>query len=100
MTRPGHWDGLAGIVLYTSAMSHTKACAPGGRRVMSSATVLKVPQVHGKSSLSMCELMEVALGDGLWGKEKLCMAQNFPGLDALGTKERGEVWNGPSSISS
>lgn len=64
---------------------------------MSSTMVVKVPQVHGKSSLSMCELMEEAWREGSWGKEKLCTAWKVPGLDALGTKERGKVWNGPSS---
>ena len=57
MTRPGHWSGLTGTVLYASATSRMEAWEPGGRRAMSKATVEKVPQVHGKSLQSMCELI-------------------------------------------
>ena len=67
---------------------------------MSCTMVEKVPQVHGKSSLLMWELMDVAFGEGLWGKEKLCMAQYFPGFDSLGMNDRGDVWKGPTSASS
>jgi len=65
---------------------------------MSSATVVKVPHVQRQSPLSMWELIDVALGEGLCGRDNLCTAPNFPGLAGLGTKER-EVWNGPSSAS-
>jgi hypothetical protein len=99
MTKPGHCDGLAGIVLYASATSHTDTCTPGGRCVMSCTMVEKVPQVHGKSSLLMWELINVVSGEGLWGNEKLCIARYFPGFDALGMKDRGEVWKGPNSAS-
>ena len=34
---------------------------------MSRATVVKVPQVQGKSLLSMWELIDVVSGDGLCG---------------------------------
>jgi hypothetical protein len=67
---------------------------------MSKATVVKVPHVQGKLSLSMWELMEVASGEGVWGKEKLWTARNFPGLEALGTKDSGDVWKGPNLASS
>lgn len=67
---------------------------------MSNVTVANVPHVHGKSLLLMCELMEFVSSEGLCRKEKLCIARYLPGLDALGTNERGEVWNGPSSASS
>lgn len=38
---------------------------------MSSVTMSNVPQVHGKCSLMMCELIDVVSGEGVWGKEKL-----------------------------
>ena len=66
---------------------------------MRSATVEKVPQVQGKSSALMHKLMELALGDGLWGCEKLCTALYLPGFEALGMRESGEVWNEPRSAS-
>ena len=64
------------------------------------ATVANVPQVQGKSSLSMCELIEVTSAVGSCGKEKLWTAQNFPGFDVFGTRDSGEVWNGPRTASS
>ena len=81
-------------------MSRMEAWEPGGRRAMSKATVAKVPQVHGKSLLSMWELMELTLGNGLWGCEKLCTALNLPSFEVLGTSNSGDVWKGPRSISS
>ena len=74
MTTPGHCNMAVEIVLYTSAMSHTEACEPGGRRTMSRATVEKVPQVHGNASLLMPALMAGGMDDGWWGWEKLCTA--------------------------
>ena len=52
---------------------------------------MEVPQVQGKASESMCELMEVVLGEGLCGWEKLCTAWKTPGFDVFGTRDNGEV---------
>ena len=71
-----------------------------GRRVMSKVTVEKVPQVHGKSLQLMCELIDVASEEGTCRWEKLCTTQYMPGFDVLGTRDRGEVWKGPSTHSS
>ena len=53
-------------------------------------TVAKVPQVHGKESGSMEQLMEEEVGVGERGYEKLCTALYLPGLPGLGTHESGE----------
>ena len=58
---------------------------------MSKATVEKEPQVHGKSSQLMQELMEVTSGSGVWGCEKLCTAQYLPGFKVFGTSDIGDV---------
>ena len=67
MTSLGHWLGLTGIVLYASATLWMEAWEPGGRQVMSKATVEKVPQVHGKLLQLMWELMDVASEEGMCG---------------------------------
>jgi hypothetical protein len=64
------------------------------------ATVENVPHVHGNSSLSIWELMEVALGVGLCGCEKSWTARNLPGFEVLGTSDVGDVWKGPIQASS
>src|SRR6266702_3365809 len=69
------------MVLYASATSRTEACESGGRWAIRRATAVKVPQVHGKLSPSICELIEVASGRGLCGWEKLCMAWNLLGCE-------------------
>ena len=79
------------MVRYASATSRMDAWEPGGNREISRATAMKVPQVQGKASESMCELMEVVLGEGLCGWEKLCTAQKTPGFDVFGTRDNGEV---------
>ena len=61
---------------------------------------MNVPQVHGNSSLLMRELIDLASGEGLCGKEKLWTARYLPGLEAFGTNDSGEVWKGPNSASS
>ncbi len=66
---------------------------------MSRATVVKVPQVHGMSSPLMWELIEDASGRGLCGWEKSWTAQNLPGLDVFGIRDKGDVWKGPNSAS-
>ena len=71
MTRPGHWVGMAGIVLYASVTSCTDTCELGGKRAMMRATVMKVPHVQGKLLLLMYELINLASVDGSCGWEKL-----------------------------
>ena len=77
-----------------------EAWEPGGRRAMSKATVEKVPQVHGKSSQLMWELMDVTSEEGMCGWEKLWTARYVPGLVVLGTRDKGDDWKGPSARSS
>ena len=74
MMSPGHWLGLTGIVLYASATSRMEAWEPGGRQVMSKATIEKVPQVHRKLLQLMWELMDIASEEGTCGWEKLWTA--------------------------
>ena len=89
--RPGHCVGIAGIVLYTSATSHTDACEPGGKCAMIKAMVVKVPHVQGKPLLSMRELMDVASADGLCGWEKLWTMRYLPSFDVFAMRDKGEV---------
>ena len=66
---------------------------------MSNAMVENVPQVQGKSSQSMCELIDVALGEELCRWEKLCTARKTPGFNVSGTRDNGDVWKGPRADS-
>ena len=52
---------------------------------------MKVPQVQGNLSPSMCELIDVALWEESWGWEKLCTARYTPGFDVFGTRDKGDV---------
>lgn len=58
ITRPGHWSTIMGIVRYASATLRMEAWEPGGRFVMRKATMLKVPQVHGKLLILIEELID------------------------------------------
>ena len=66
---------------------------------MRAETVWKVPQVHGKSSDLRVELIE-GVGVFMCGKERFWMRRYLPGFPDFGTRDRGEDWNGPISISS
>ena len=95
MTRLGHSLEVIGIVQYASATSRTDACDPGSRLEIRAATVLKVPQVHGKLLIFIEELMEEIEDKGEYGEEKLCTAQRDVSLPGLGMRDRGEDWKGP-----
>ena len=60
-----------------------------------------LPQVVGKSSAAILLLID-GLGnsiEGIRGKEKFWMTQNFPGRPIFGIMERGEDWKGPRTCS-
>ena len=87
------------MVLYAFATSRTEACEPEGSQAMSKAMVENVPQVQGKLSPLMWELIEVVWGDGLCsyvGVKNCEQLSKHPGLifwvqEIKGTTEKGPV---------
>jgi len=82
-------------------MSLVAICEPGGRRQSKRHVTENVPQVVGKSSELIKELID-GLGkpiDVLYGNEKFCKIRNLLGLAGFGIMENGEDWKGPMTDS-
>jgi hypothetical protein len=92
MTVPAVWLGCRGIERYAAVTSRTDICEPGGRVLMIQATALGRPQVHGKSEMSIRELIEGMSANGLCGYKKFWISLFLSGLWGFGRIEQGETW--------